>query len=363
MWKDFKTFLWTIGIPALLIACAGICLIRYEIQSNAARQALFEQKERRFEEEMEKRNPPREHRTERPEAGRPRDERPRVQEGPHPGPHPRPSALARIFSAESSATTARILWIGGCMLALLFLAFGVGGWILVRAARRAHEEALKRTDFLSNISHEFKTPLTTICLCAELAQDEGLGAARRQKALQSILSEANRLKGLVLNALDFSRLEKHHWVFRPAACDLTPLIADAAEPLRERFPEGLSLPADAARAKVDENAFKQLIVILLDNAAKYAAFGGPVEVACAPRGPHVAVTVSDRGPGLDKNGFKHAFDRFWRGDSATTAETGGSGLGLSIAKGIARGMGGDLAVAPREGGGLVFTLTVPKETA
>ena len=71
------------------------------------------------------------------------------------------------------------------------------------------------------------------------------------------------------------------------------------------------------------------------------------------------LTVADRGPGLDRQGLRHAFDRFWRGDDATTAETGGSGLGLAIAKELAKGMKGALSVAPRPGGGLVFTLSLP----
>jgi len=361
--RDLKIFLLAVGIPALVIACAGISLIRYEMARERVRQeqrmAEFRERQReRAAEWREKRMQGQQRRRERePERGAAIEP---PKGGPPPeGRGPRMRMFSpKLFSPEESVATERILWIGGCMLGLLFLSFGAGGWLLVRSARRAHEEALKKTDFLSNVSHEFKTPLTTICLCAELAQDDGLSPDRRRKALSSILAEANRLKGLVINALDFSRLEKNRRAFSLGPCELAELLREAAEPMMTRFAaHGLVLPEEGPVATADAGAFKQIAVILLDNAAKYAASGGAVEVSFAKAKPGtVRLDFADRGPGLDRDGMKHAFDRFWRGDDATTAETGGSGLGLAIARALARGMGGDVVVAPRPGGGLVFTL-------
>ena len=199
----------------------------------------------------------------------------------------------------------------------------------------------------------------TICLCAELAQDEGLSPERRQKALKAIVAESNRLKSLVLNALDFSRLERNRRDFHPEAADLAVLAREAAEPLRERFQAGLELPTGPCPACVDHSAFRQVVVILLDNAAKYAAAGGPVTVETEVGLGRVELRVLDRGPGLSREALRHVFDRFWRGDNATTSETGGSGLGLAIARGLANGMGGTLGVVVRPSGGLVFTLRLP----
>ena len=113
-------------------------------------------------------------------------------------------------------------------------------------------------------------------------------------------------------------------------------------------------------ALADADAVRQIIAVLLDNAAKYAAKGGPVEVSAGVSGEGRAVlSVADRGAGMAQDALRHVFERFWRGDDATTAETGGSGLGLAIARELALGMKGDLAVARRSGGGLVFTLTLP----
>ena len=246
----------------------------------------------------------------------------------------------------------RFRWIVAGVLGLAALSTVSGGWVLMKAARKAREESRQKTDFLSNISHEFKTPLTTICLCAELARDEGLSAERRDKALQAIASESERLKALILNALDFSRLEKGRRRFRLETADLGALAQAVAESMRERFPAGLEVAAGVCPVRCDEGAVRQIVACLLDNAAKYAAAAGPVRVEAEGR----SVKVRDLGPGLPPADMKRVFDRFWRGDNRLTAATGGSGLGLSIARELARGMGGDLTVAPNGERGIVFEL-------
>ena len=387
--RDLRLFLLAVGIPALLMACAGIRLVQLEMQ-RAARVAALERLEAERQEKKARaaqeqaRNdaerPPRKPRAgkdqqkplsgqqkpsagpQKPPAGNPprraqqRKDRPPVPRGPN---------MMRVFTeAEDSVASERVMWIGGCVVGLLFISLVSGGWLLVKSARRAREEAMRKTDFVSNVSHEFKTPLTTICLCAELAQDDGLDPARRKKALASIQSEAERLKGLVLAALDFSRLERRRREFHIEECDVAEIVREAAEPLEERFAaNGLALPGPdaSAFALADAAAVRQIVVALLDNAAKYAAGGGPVEVRVATsrgRGS-VSLSVADRGPGMDRADMRRAFDRFWRGDNATTSETGGSGLGLAIVRELAKGMKGDASVSQREGGGLVFEVRLP----
>lgn len=248
----------------------------------------------------------------------------------------------------------RYRWIIAGVIGLAALSAVSGGWILMKSARKAREDALRKTDFLSNISHEFKTPLTTICLCAELARDPGLGEERRTKALDAILSESGRLKKLIMDALDFTRLEKRARVFAKEPCDLKALAAEAVEVARERFPEGISLEGDGETVEADSGAIRQILANLLDNAAKYAAKYGAVKVSVSGR----TIAVADNGKGLDGASLKKVFERFWRGENDATSETGGSGLGMSIARSLARGMGGDLAVANNEGGGLTFTLSL-----
>ncbi len=389
--RDLRLFLLSVGIPALLLACAGIRLVQLEMH-RAARAAALERLEA---ERAANQNRPA-NRQALPESAKPGKkaragnglvppdaERPpkklragNDQDRPAAGqrraqprkdrlPGPRGPNMMRVFmEAEDSVASERVMWIGGCVVGLLFLSLVSGGWLLVKSARRAREEAMRKTDFVSNVSHEFKTPLTTICLCAELAQDDGLDPARRRKALASIQSEAERLKGLVLAALDFSRLERRRREFRIEKCDVADAVREAAEPLEERFPEnGLVLPGpdESVLALADAAAVRQIVVALLDNAAKYAARGGLVEVRVAPSrgGNRVSLSVADRGPGMERADMRRAFDRFWRGDNATTSETGGSGLGLAIVRELAKGMNGEATVSRRKGGGLVFEVLLP----
>ena len=374
--REIRLFLLVVGIPALLIAGAGMYLVHLELDRAERVAEVQKQEKLRLQQMAQHRGQmQRQREAKRPQGGaKPPGQTGAAREpGPPEGFGPNregrrlggrppgrgPGWFVRAFS-DLEAQRERELLIGGCVLVLLFLSLVAGAWMLAKSAKKAREEAMLKTDFLSNISHEFKTPLTTICLCAELAEDEGLSPERRRKALASIVDESARLKRLVLNALDFSRLEKCRRAFAPVACDLAALAVAAGEPLRARFPDGgLKLPEGSVPATADVAAFQQIVVILLDNAAKYAARGGPVVCGLAAVGDRIELTVADRGPGLDKKGLKHAFDRFWRGDDATTAETGGSGLGLAIAKELAKGMKGTLSVAPRDGGGLVFTLSLP----
>lgn len=369
MSRDLRIFVLAVGLPALLLAAAGIRLVQIEHRHacecpppKSAVKAAEPARKSANAGPASGQKPPRAGRSGRGEGrGEGRCEgrgegRARTASRPRKG--KKPPQIRRVFSPEEEdVSPERILWIGGCVTGLLFLSLVAGGWLLLRSGRQARAEARRKTDFVSNVSHEFKTPLTTICLCAELAQDEGLSPERRGKALASIVSESNRLKALVMQALDFSRLEKNERTFNCARIDIVSVIAAAGEPLRERFAvHGLSLPSGTVEAVVDRQALEQIVVILLDNAAKYAAASGLVEVTVAAGVRWVKVCVCDRGPGMAAADRSRMFERFWRGDSRTIAETGGAGLGLAIARELALGMGAQLRALPREGGGLTMEL-------
>lgn len=313
MAKELKLFLAAVGLPAAILLLLVLRLVTLEHRAPAPRP---------------------EHRMEMPSEGR---RRPPMR-GRRPGP------WSERYDGD------RFRWIVAGVLGLAALSTVSGGWVLMRSAAKAKAESLQKTDFLSNISHEFKTPLTTICLCAELAQDEGLSSERRQKALKAIRSESERLKSLILNALDFSRLEKGRRKLDMADADLGEMAGEVAESMRERFPLGLEVKLETNMVRCDPDAVRQIVANMLDNAAKYAAKSGPVAIEASGR----SIKVKDSGPGLARDEMKHVFDRFWRGDNRLTSETGGSGLGLSIARELARQMGGDLTVAGNGENGLVF---------
>ena len=260
--------------------------------------------------------------------------------------------------------------LGAALLALVLLSLSGGGLALLRAARRERLDAVRKTDFVSNVSHELRTPLTSIRMFSELlAEDRIADPDRRRRALATIAAESERLSRLVDGVLDFSRLERNRRKYDLRRVDLAELV----EEMRDAPAHCGFRMADCERgaaALADRDAVRQIVLNLLDNAAKYAP-GAPPEVsvrAGVPRGAGVlrgagngavSLSVADRGPGVPPRAAKRIFDRFYRVDDSTTRETGGSGLGLSIARRLARGMGGDLVYRPREGGGSVFELTLP----
>ena len=256
-----------------------------------------------------------------------------------------------------------LYWVGVCFVSLVLLVAGVGTWLLVRAARQAHQEALNKTNFVSLVSHELNTPLTAIIPYADMLRKGQLTSDEdRQEAYDVIADESVRLKGLVAELLDFSRLERRTKKFAPSDFDVVELVQSVVRLMRGRFPEGApTVSADGPLlVHADADAVKAILVNLLDNAAKYAP-GTPIEVVAEKGVEGVRVEVRDRGPGLTPEGLRNVFTRFWRADDSATASVGGFGLGLTIARSYAREMGGDLTCAAREGGGTVFTLEL-KET-
>jgi signal transduction histidine kinase len=241
-----------------------------------------------------------------------------------------------------------------------------GGLLLLRQAQRSGEEARQKTSFVANVSHEFKTPLTTIRLYSELLEqgrvaDEG----RRGEYLRTIGRETQRLARLVNNALDFSRLEQGRKRYQREPLELGSELSRLLDTQAPRFAEsGLvlrrELPDAPLTATVDRDALEQIVLNLLDNACKYAAGGGEVTVTLAPRAGGAAdLRVLDRGPGVPPDHRERIFEKFHRVDETLTAEKHGAGLGLSIARQLARGLGGELRYEPRAGGGAAFVLELP----
>ena len=250
----------------------------------------------------------------------------------------------------------RLTGYGLLCIALLLVVAVV--WLLYHAAHKARLDALTKTNFVSLVSHELNTPLTAIIPYADMLRKGRLASEEdRQEAYDVIADESVRLKSLVAELLDFSRLERRTKKYTITDFDAAELVRSVVRLMRGRFPD--DAPSVSAEGPLpvhaDADAVKAILINLLDNAAKYAP-GAPVEVVAEKGGAGVRVEVLDRGPGLSPEGLRSVFERFWRADDSATASVGGFGLGLTIARSYARDMGGDLTVAARPGGGTVFTL-------
>ncbi len=256
-----------------------------------------------------------------------------------------------------------LYWAGGCFAAITLIFAIAGIMFLAKSARVARQESLTKTNFVSLVSHELNTPLTAIIPYADMLRKGRISdAEERQEAYEVIADESVRLKALVAELLDFSRLERKTKKYSISDFNVVELVNTVAQLMRGRFADGeLKVSAEGTfRVHADEDAVKAILINLLDNAAKYAP-GSPVELSVERGGAGVRVAVRDHGPGLSPEALEKVFERFWRADESTTASVNGFGLGLTIARKYARDMGGDLVAATRPEGGAEFTLEL-KET-
>lgn len=255
---------------------------------------------------------------------------------------------------------------GSCIVALLFVILLIGGLLLVRAARRAREESERKTTFIDNLSHELKVPLAVVRMKAERLLDGKIADPEKlQAAYRAIADENGEVIRQVDDLLDLVRTGKGTRRYARSTFDLNSAVRDAVFALRDRFAQdglAVTLADGNVRVNADADAVRQIVRNLLDNAAKYAAAKGRVDVEVSHADGWARVTVSDRGDGVPLDQRERIFERFYRIDNDLTRTTGGTGIGLSLARCFARDMGGDVTVAARLGGGSIFTLELPEET-
>lgn len=256
-----------------------------------------------------------------------------------------------------------LLWpIGLCLVLLTAGVLCSGGVMLWRAAEKARRADTMKTTFVSNVSHELKTPLTAIQLWTGLLENGTVKTEESKRRAYSILSaETGRLLRMVDNLLDFTRLEQGRRKYRIEPVDVGELLAGAAQLSVAAYP-GFPVETEVGgcvMAAADADALRQIVQNLLENARKYASSGGGALLCAKCCETEVQVQVLDRGPGMSEEECRCAFARFYRGDSAQLSGVGGQGLGLAISRALALDMGGDLGVARRDGGGCAFTLTLP----
>ena len=263
---------------------------------------------------------------------------------------------------ESTFTRGRLTVFGIAVMSL-FLVTGV--YFIGRAVRREMELARLHADFVSAVSHEFRTPLAAMRQLSEvLAADRVPDRARQMQYFDALSSESRRLQRLVENLLDFGRLQAGSTAYRLEPIEPRALVERVVAEFSGEVSQAgcrvdIADAADCGRVLADPDAVGLALHNLIDNAVKYAGADARVDVSWERQGARIGLRVRDHGPGVPPEERARIFERFVRGSAAAAARVRGTGIGLALVKQIATGHGGDVAVEPAPGTGSVFTIWLP----
>jgi signal transduction histidine kinase len=257
------------------------------------------------------------------------------------------------------------------LMTLMIISLGIlvlaGITTIYQLSSRALRRGQQRVSFVTNVSHELKTPLTSIRLYSEMLtrgfQDDAEKVARYSSYISS---ESQRLTRLINNVLDFAKLEKGTKVLNLAPVDLNRLAREIHADLTPEYTaEGVDFSVETldeeALVQADREAIVQVVLNLLSNSLKYSQDKKKITLSVEKNAGGFSLTVKDRGMGIPRKHRKKIFREFYRVDDSITSAAGGTGLGLPIARNIMRNHGGDLIYTPHTEGGSCFTMIFNRE--
>jgi two-component system phosphate regulon sensor histidine kinase PhoR len=266
------------------------------------------------------------------------------------------SALAGSESRHESE-------LGPRTILLSALPLEVGALVVIQDLTRTRQLEGVRRDFVANVSHELKTPLTNMRGFAEPLADGDLPDEQSTEFAGRILANVERMQSLIDDLLDLSRIESGVWTPEPDDISLGGLVDSAWNSLLPRQEDRnieleRDFPSDL-QIRVDRDALVQVLCNLLDNAVRYTPEGGSVRLTTSRNKDRTRIEVSDHGPGIPTAQLKRVFERFYRVDTARSRQAGGTGLGLSIVKHLVAAHGGEVGIESELGTGTTVWFTIP----
>ena len=279
--------------------------------------------------------------------------------------------LRVVFSEKSTAAFAtqgsqqRYFYV-----AVLVLVLGVtlfGAYLLWRDIRRELQMADLRSQFVSSVSHELKTPLTAIRMFAETLRLERAADPHAQaEYLETIVSESERLTRLLNNVLDFSKIEQGTKIYRPELTALPEVIEATVRAMQyalgqQGFRLRVNIENDLPPVRADRDALEQAVLNLLTNAVKYSGESREVDLRLHRGDGHAVIQVTDRGVGIPLEEQSRIFEKFYRVRTPENLLIPGTGLGLTLVEHIAKAHGWRVQVESAPGQGSTFSLRIPLE--
>ena len=278
----------------------------------------------------------------------------------------------RVTSADPAADSAglagrRRLLLGG--FAVLALVLVAGAFFILRSIERERAVARLQSEFVSAVSHEFRTPLTSLRQLSEmLAKGRVPTEETRQQSYDILARESERLQGLVESLLDFGRIEARAFRYQHESLDPGTLVEGVVAEFQEKVSDKgyhveLTRSGDCPKIHGDPQALGLALRNLLDNAVRYSPDCRTVRVEMAYEKNRLAIHVRDQGMGIPVAEQKDIFKKFVRGSGARTARIPGTGIGLAMARTIVAAHGGEMRLDSEPGQGSTFTILLPLENA
>jgi signal transduction histidine kinase len=241
----------------------------------------------------------------------------------------------------------------------------IGIVVMIRAVIHESEISRMKSEFVSNVSHELKTPLALIRLFGETLESGIVSDEKKRQEFYGIIrKESERLTHLINNVLDFSRMDTGVKEYHFKEADLVEVVRSTLEAYKfhirdDGFKIESELPDESITLKIDKDAISQVLLNLLNNAVKYSEERKYIQVRVCKNSISALISVTDHGVGIPKEELKKIFDKFYRVSTAKTRETRGTGLGLTLAKHIVEAHGGTIEVESEVGKGSRFMVILP----